>query len=202
MFIIGITGGSGAGKSSALRALERLGALALDCDAVYHGLLATDEGLKSELETRFAGVLLSGEIDRRRLAAIVFSDPSALADLNTITHKYVSAEIERLLAQWEQQGGTVAAIDAIALIQSGRSDRCNVVVGVTAPEDERISRIMERDALTLKQARQRISAQKPDNFYCENCDYILENFYESPAEFDDKCVEFFDKLIGGQLNAG
>ena len=201
MFIIGITGGSGAGKTSALMALRSLGALVLDCDAIYHELLAGNAELKSELAERFEGVLKNGTIDRKLLGQIVFSDPSALLDLNAITHGYVGGELKRRLAEWESSGGNVAAIDAIALIDSGRAESCDVVVGVTAPAETRITRIMRRDGITREQAELRINAQKPDSFFRENCDFMLEGIYDSPDEFEEVCKEFFTRLIsrGGLL---
>ncbi|MCL1835083.1 MAG: dephospho-CoA kinase [Oscillospiraceae bacterium] len=195
MYIIGITGGTGAGKTSALRVLERSGALVIDCDKLYHELLAENEGLKAQLGRRFEGVLRAGEIDRKRLGEIVFSDPSALSDLNEITHRFIGEEIERRLAHWERQGGLFAAIDAIALIESGRGAKCDAVVGVTAPEEKRLARIMKRDGITSEQAQQRIAAQKPDSFFRENCGYILENIYDTAGEFESVCSEFFEGFM-------
>ena len=205
MFIIGITGGTGAGKTSALRALSDLGALVLDCDRLYHEILAENGDLKSELGDRFPGVQTDGAIDRKRLGEIVFADPSALSDLNAITHKYVGSEIERRLSEWESRGEKVAAIDAIALIDSGRNERCDVVVGVIAPVNARVTRIMRRDRITRRQALQRINAQKPDSFFRENCDFILENTFKTPGEFRKYCKEFFSGItgiIGGNNDAG
>ena len=198
MFIIGITGGTGAGKTSALRALESFGALILDCDEIYHELLADNERLKTDLEARFSGVLSESGIDRKRLGEIVFSDPSALMDLSGITRKYISAEIENRLESWETQGGKIAAIDAIALIESGRSKKCDVVVGVTAPVETRIARIMSRDSISREQAEMRVNAQKPDSFYEENCDYMLVGGYDTSAEFEKECKEFFAELLNKQ----
>ena len=202
MLIIGITGGSGAGKTSALRALARLGALIIDCDEVYHGLLATSDAMKAELDVRFPGVIVGGALDRKRLGEIVFGDPAALGDLNVITHKYVSAEVDRRLRDWEQGGGALAAVDAILLIESGLAARCGITVGIMAPAPLRVSRIVARDGVSPEYAKKRIAAQKPDAFFIENCDYMLEGAHNTPEEFEDKCEIFFKEIIGGRENAG
>jgi dephospho-CoA kinase len=195
MLIIGITGGTGTGKTSALRALKSLGALALDCDVIYHEMLASNADMKSELETRFIGVLVNNMIDRNKLSRIVFNDPTALRDLNEITHKYISAEVDRRTSEWETQGGSIVAIDAIALIESGQGKRCNVIVGVTSPMEARITRIMERDGITREQALMRINAQPTDGFYKANCDHILENRYDASAGFEVECTRFFGEMV-------
>ena len=196
MFIIGITGGTGSGKTTALHALESLGALILDCDAIYHELLDTNTGMLSEIGSRFPGAVRDGRLNRRALGEVVFSDPEALSDLNAVTHKYVRAERERRLGEWEKAGGKAAAIEAIALIENGIGAGCDVVVGVTAPRKVRLGRIMERDGITLKDAEMRIAAQQPDSFYEENCDVVLESRYDTPDGFERACAEFFTEILG------
>ena len=175
MYIIGITGGTGSGKTIVLHALEKQGALALDCDKIYHELLLDNEEMKAEISTCFSGALIDDVIDRKRLGELVFNDKSALQKLNEITHKYVVDEVKRRLADWEKQGGAVAAIDAIALFESGANKLCNITVGIIAPVETRIERIIKRDSITREQAEKRINAQKTDSFFIENCDKILEN---------------------------
>ena len=198
MYIIGITGGTGAGKTSAMNALQSFGAILLDCDEIYHEMLLSNADMKSEIEARFENVTTGGEIDRSKLGNIVWNDPSALQDLNTITHRHINSEIEWRVISYKEQGGNLAAVDAIALIESGQSHKCDVVIGITAPLGKRISRIMERDGLSEEQALIRINAQKPESFYKENCDHILENTYDSQDEFESKCKEFFSALLIGR----
>ena len=99
MTIIGITGPTGAGKTTALRVLEGMGGVIIDCDAVYHELLKTNITLQSELENRF-GILTdeNGVFDRKKLGAVVFKDQNALADLNAIAHRHVVLAVKEILA--------------------------------------------------------------------------------------------------------
>ena len=98
--VLGITGGTGCGKTTALKQLEELGALVIDCDAVYHELLANNEGLLNALEASFPGSVQNGVLDRKKLGGVVFNDEQALKKLNEITHRYIGAEVERRLADY------------------------------------------------------------------------------------------------------
>jgi len=200
MYIIGITGPTGAGKTSALQALQAMGALILDCDEIYHEMLLSNTEMTAEIKARFKGAFTKGVIDRQKLGKLVWDDPTALQELNKITHSYISDEVEHRIATFEAQGGLVAAIDAIALVESGQSERCDIVVGVIAPPQARVSRIMKRDRLTSEQAQSRICAQQQDSYYKENCDHILENTFETQEEFKQECTEFFKKLINTSTN--
>lgn len=175
MTIVGITGGTGCGKTTALHALRERGACLLDCDEIYHYLLETNADLLSEIDSRFPGVVHDGALDRKKLGAQVFRDETSLHDLNEITHRYVREEVCTRLVDWAKQGETFAAIDAIALIESGLHEMCSTVIGVTAPRDERIRRIMQREGISEAYAAARVDAQKSNEWYAEHCDQILEN---------------------------
>ena len=191
--VIGMTGGSGAGKTTALEVLRDMGALSIDCDAVYHELAENSEEMLDEIGTRFPGVVENGALMRKRLGEIVFSDEQALLDLNAITHKYVTAEVNARLTAWAIDGGTLAAIDAIALIESGIAERCYAVVGVIADRETRIRRIMEREGIIEDYAEKRVNAQKSDAFFEESCDYILRNDGDLAA-FVNSCKELFGAI--------
>ena len=189
--ILGITGGTGCGKTTLLKAFESIGGWVLDCDRVYHELLLRDASLLAAINTRFPGCVEDGKLNRKKLAPIVFSDPAALEDLNTITHAAVKKEVLRRLDAIP--GGTPIAIDAIGLFEGGLAELCDVTVAVTAPEEDRAQRLTLRDSITREQALQRIRAQKPENWFREKCDYILENT-ETAIIFQEKCLAFFQKL--------
>ena len=122
MKIIGITGPTGAGKTTALRELEELGAAVIDADAVYHRLLREDRALGDRLEELFGPLRgADGEIDRKKLGGIVFSDPSKLEQLNAVAQRATADRIQGLLQAHEAGGGEVAAVDAIALLEPGKS---------------------------------------------------------------------------------
>ena len=175
MTVLGITGGSGSGKTTALKALERRGALVLDCDAIYHQLLSSDTALLTELDAAFPGCVQEGKLDRPALGAAVFSDPEALNRLNSLTHPRVIARVRALLQEHAMAGGTLAAIDAIELFGSGLDRACSLTIAVTAPQEARIGRIMRRDGIDRERALARIRAQKPDDYFTERCDVSLVN---------------------------
>ncbi len=193
MFVIGITGGTGGGKTTALDAVRALGGEVLDCDAIYHRLLAEDPGLLGEIGSAFPGTVRDGKLDRKKLGAQVFGDPEKLERLNAITHRYVVGECERLLKRAEAEGKTLAAIDAIGLVESGLGDLCRVTAAVTAPMEDRVKRLMAREGITEEYARLRIGAQKPDAWFSAHCDLTLEN-RGSREEFLEACKQRFDTL--------
>lgn len=192
--VIGITGGTGCGKTTALNCLEELGALIIDCDAVYHELLANSSEMLCDIESAFPGTVTDGVLDRKALGARVFSDDEKLKQLNTITHGYISRAVRERLMEWALSGGTVAAIDAIALIESGLGKLCGAVVGVTADSDKRIARIMRRDGISYEYAAMRVAAQKPNEFFEQNCTYVLKN-NGSAEEFENECQNLFKEVL-------
>lgn len=195
---IGITGPTGAGKTTVLKALESLGVGILDADAVYYDLLSGSEEMKKQLRERFGDGILddNGAIDRKKLGSIVFADSAALLDLNRITHKYVGEELGRREALAAAAGLKAVAIDAIALIESGLGKSCDAVVCVLAPAEVRIRRIMARDGIPEEYARSRVEAQKPDSFYRENSDLVLENDGSvSPEVFAARALECLKQIL-------
>lgn len=187
--IIGITGGTGCGKTTLLNVIRERGGMVLDCDEIYHELLRSDPALLDAIEARFPGTVEKGVLQRKKLGNIVFSDENALLDLNKITHGAVKAEVLRRL----EEKPSLAAIDAIELFAGDLAPICHVTVAVTAPAEERIRRLMARDGITGEYAAARIAAQKSEEYFREKCDYVLEN-NGSQQEFLSKCLAFFAEL--------
>lgn len=187
--ILGITGGTGCGKTTLLNCIAERGGLILDCDAIYHDLLRTDPALLSAIEARFPGSVENGVLQRKKLGNLVFSDEKALEDLNAITHGAVKAEVLRRLSEKPR----LAAIDAIALFEGGLATLCDITVAVTAPEEARIQRLMVRDGIGRDYAKRRIAAQKSAEWFRERCDYCLEN-NGTQADFQKTCLAFLRKL--------
>ena len=187
--IFGITGGTGCGKTTALQTIRELGGIIIDCDAVYHVLLQTDKKMLAAIEKRFPGTVIDGQLDRKKLGPIVFSDEQALLDLNAITHKAVKEKVIHILGINRE----LAAIDAIELFDGGLADLCDVTVAITAPEEDRIQRLLERDGISYAHAALRIRAQKPESYFREKCDHVLEN-NGTQEEFQEKCLAFFSQF--------
>ena len=183
--ILGITGGTGCGKTTLLKILESKGFLILDCDAIYHRLLATDPQLLATIEKHFPGTVTKDVLDRKKLGSLVFADPEKLMELNTITHGAVKEEVLRLL----QSAPRLAAIDAIGLFEGGLSELCQLTIAVTAPEEARVQRLMARDGISEEYARARIAAQRSQAEFAALCDITLENDGSQEA-FYEKCLAF------------
>ena len=187
--IIGITGGSGCGKTTLLDMIRDMGGLVLDCDAIYHELLQTDRAMLDAIEARFPGTVDQGILQRKKLGAIVFADSAALQDLNRITHAAVKQEVLRRLAVEP----ALAAIDAIGLFEGDLAELCHVTVAVTAPTELRIQRLTARDGISEEYARSRIAAQQDAAWFAERCSYVLENNGTIDA-FATKCLAFFRQI--------
>ena len=187
--IIGITGGTGCGKTELLNAIQAFSGRILDCDAIYHQLLQTDKKMLAAIDARFPGVVEDGQLQRKKLGAIVFADPKALQDLNAITHKSVKAEILNQLSD----APSLVGIDAIGLFEGDLNTLCDVTVAVTAPTEVRIKRLMARDGITEAYARARIAAQPDSDAFIRRCDYHLNND-GSLQDFREKCLAFLQGL--------
>ena len=187
--IIGITGGTGCGKTTLLNVIRDCGGVVLDCDEIYHELLQTDKQLLADIEARFPGTVENGVLQRKKLGAIVFQDKNELKALGTITGGAIRKEVMRRL----ENSAALTAIDAIGLFEGKYDQLCDVTVAVTAPEECRVQRLVNRDGITEEYARSRIAAQRPQSDFVTLCDYALCND-GTQTDFQKKCLAFLADL--------
>lgn len=196
MTVLGITGPTGAGKTTLLREVKKLGGAVIDCDAVYHEMLKSDVPLQNMLEREFGPLRDgTGTIDRKKLGGIVFGDPDRLEKLNAIAWKGITQRVRDILEDQRQQGRALAAVDAIALAESPLKELCQLTVAVLAPQEVRVGRIMAREGISEQYAWARVKAQRPDEYFIQNCDHTLINDCPSAEEFSQKSREFLKEVL-------
>ena len=184
MTVLGITGPTGAGKTTLLKEVEKLGGAVIDCDAVYHDLLERDGALQHSLEKTFGPLRDErGAIDRKKLGTIVFGDPEKLRQLNIIAQTATVRRTQELLEGYRRKGIALAAIDAMAVLESPLAKLCDVTLAVVAPAEIRVKRIMDREGITEEYAWLRVKAQKSDEYFVKGCDRTLVNDCEQVEEF-------------------
>lgn len=178
MMILGLTGQTGAGKSTVSQILQKYGCYHIDADLVAREIIDNDEKLKSELTIRFGEDIIAddGKINRKILGTRAFADPQSTLDLNSITHPAVNRKIQSIIAKKEAENVKAVIIDAIALFESGEDKLCDYTVAVIAPKELRRERIILRDKITKEKADERINAQKGEEFFSVNADYIIKNY--------------------------
>lgn len=189
--IIGITGHSGAGKTSVLGFLENMGCAVIECDKLYHELLESSKQLNDELYEAFPECYEDGKLNRKSLSGVVFSDKTKLSLLNRITHRHISYAVIEKILDYNNDGYAYVAIDASELLVSPLKDVCDLLVGVVADPELRIKRIMDRDSIPYGQAEKRITAQKDSQYFIDNCHRVIVN----NSTFEDlinRCKEVFE----------
>ena len=181
--VIGLTGGSGAGKGEVSLCFLSHGIKSLDTDKVSRYVCEPGKPCLAELAEEFGSQIITpdGTLDRRGLAHLVFNEPDEklradkLAALNRITHRHIIAEINDWLKARAEAGDTLAVIDAPQLFESGFDKHCDFIIGVIADYVVRIRRIVSRDNISHESAEKRLSSQKSDDFFIKNCDFIVYN---------------------------
>ena len=189
-----ITGGTGAGKTSLLRALQKQDACVLDCDRIYHEMLGSDESLRAALRKAFGGAIFraDGSVDVHAIGLIVFHDKEKLSELDAIVRAHVPRECARRMAASDKQ---LIGLDAIKLIECGLGAICDATVAVTAPEEVRVKRIMARDSITEDYARSRVAAQQSAEYFRTRCDYEFVNDLPTAAAAENAAEVYIHTII-------
>lgn len=174
--IVGLTGQTGAGKSTVTAAFAEKGFVVIDCDKLTRELQSRPEVL-SMLSAAYGPQILKedGTLDRRMLAAIAFSDPKQTEKLGKLMFPPIRAELDLRINAAEASGKRYILLDAPTLFESGLDKICTRRISVIAAEGIRRERIIRRDGLTEEEATRRMSAQHPDAFYTIRSDFVLKN---------------------------
>ena len=179
-YIIGLTGGIGSGKTTLVNYMESLGIPVFIADEEAKKAMQSPHVLE-EVKTSFGPAIFeNGHLNRQQLASIVFSNPDKLKELNSIIHP----EVKRLFAIWLDQHKTVPFVvyEAAILFESGSYQNCDYIITVTAPLEDRITRVMQRDNCSREQVLQRINAQWTDEERAAKSNFVIENTITQSAK--------------------
>lgn len=193
--VLGLTGQTGAGKSSLRPFFARYCCEVIDCDEVAREITLAGSPALRELAQEFGEDVLSpqGELRRAVLAQRAFASPEKKARLDAITHprvlELVAQRIERL-----DKAGLNAVIDAPLLFESGADSMCDAVIAVTAPRESRLARITERDGITRDAALLRMNAQHTEEYYTARADFVLVND-GTPEQLEQKAECALGELL-------
>ncbi len=191
--LLGLTGKTGAGKSTVSKYLKEKGAYVIDGDIVAREVLVDNAPLLNKLAESFGeDILENGVLNRKKLAEKAFISPENTKLLNSIMHPAINEKIQTE-ANEAFKTHNVVIVDAAAIIESGYADTCDKLIVVTAPEEIRKERIIKRDNISEKDAIIRINGQKTDNFYNDKADYIIRNY--EPFSLEDEIAQLINDIF-------
>ncbi len=173
MFVLGITGPSGAGKGTASEILKNFGFYHIDTDRLVPGLYP--KALPELIKAFGPQVAVDGVINKRELAKAAFASPDATRTLNSILHPLVMNKVEELIKDAEQSGFSCVTVDGAALHEAHAERVCDKILCILAPRDDRLKRVVQRDSIPVEAASLRFQAQKSDDYYAANSVAVIEN---------------------------
>lgn len=189
MKIIGVTGNSGAGKSEVCKMLKiKYNAYIIDADEIARSITILNKECIDEIVKNFGEDILdiNGNIKRGKLAKIIYNNKNKREKLNSITFKYITEQVNIELEKAKKENFDYAIIDAPLLFEADIAKKCNIVIGIISKKDIKIARISNRDSITIEDANSRLKAQKSNKFFKENCNYIIENNYNTLEKLEEE----------------
>ena len=196
MFVLGLTGGIGTGKSRVGEILASLGASIINADILGHKVYEPDTDGWSEVVNAFGEDILSPtrEVDRQKLAGVVFSDPCALERLNAITHPRIYELIEDEIERLKKAGREAVVVEAALLIEAGWTPLVEEIWVTTSPEEDVVDRIKKRNGLSEEAIRARISAQMPQEERIKHAGEVIDNS-SSLAELNSQVQRLWKRRV-------
>lgn len=204
VMVIGLTGQTGAGKSTVSKVFVQNGFRLIDADSISRHVVARGSHCLADLQECFTDAILTpdGELDRKVMASIAFSDHRKLEMLNTIMYPYIVGEILRMIHRFSQQNHKLILLDAPTLFESRADDFCDLIISVVAKPELRMQRIMERDHISEKAAQQRMEMQLTEEFFRLHSDTVLENnssfseLWDAAQELSAKLIRYYETKFG------
>ena len=204
VMVIGLTGQTGAGKSTVSKVFVQNGFQLIDADAISRHVVARGSHCLADLQECFTDAILTpdGELDRKVMASIAFSDHRKLEMLNTIMYPYMVGGILRMIHRFSQQNHKLILLDAPTLFESRADDFCDLIISVVAKPELRMQRIMERDHISEKAAQQRMEMQLTEEFFRLHSDTVLENnssfseLWDAAQELSAKLIRYYETKFG------
>ena len=185
--IIGLTGPTGAGKTTVSNFFKSMNVAVIDADFVSRSIIETDKSILPKLIDEFGRDIVdeNGRLIRKLLASRAFSSKTLTEKLNAIMLPAILSEIENLIYKLSLNGQKLIVLDAPLLFESGANNLCDIVISVVASYDTRMKRILKRDLITVDMAKKRMLVQKDTEFYLNNSDFILDGERDISEILDD-----------------
>lgn len=193
--MIGLTGQSGAGKTTVSRVFSQNGFAVIDADIISREVTEKGQPCLTELSEAFGSDIINpdGTLNRKRLGSIVFSDREKLRQLNGIIYPYIIYRIISRIDELSEEGRELILLDAPTLFEANADDLCDLIISVTADESIRMSRIIARDGITPEAAKKRFESQYSEHFFVNHSDFVIIN-NKTPDVLAAKAEEVAGKI--------
>ena len=176
MIVVGLTGQSGAGKTTVCNTFEKNGFVIINADIVAREVMSRDSECLKKTSEVFGNIISEdGTLDRQKLAGIVFNDSDKLKIYENIIFPYIISSIKDRINGYRENKEDYVLLDAPTLFESGADSLCDIIISVITDRTIRLERILRRDGITPDQAESRLNSQQEDDFYIENSDYVIRN---------------------------
>ncbi len=199
VMVVGLTGQTGAGKTTVCRIFQENGFTVINADLIARQVLEHDSPCLRELVDCFGTTILTEDnnLDRHKFADIVFSDKNKLELLNSICYPYITSEILNLIRFNSDNGHKLILLDAPTLFESRADDFCEIIISVISKEDIRLKRIVKRDGISKESALKSMASQLSEQFFVDRSDFIIKNnktitnLNEVAKEVSDKIKDYY-----------
>lgn len=203
--VVGLTGQTGAGKTTVCKVFSENGFSVINADHISRLVMEKGQPCLAEICEFFGKDILleNGNLDRPKLAGLVFTDKKKLELLNSITYPYITAEILKMIRKLSAEGKKLILLDAPTLFESRADDFCELIISVISREEFRAERIMKRDNISRESAQYRMDSQLKEEFFRTHSDFIIknnsdiDNLFAVSTEVTDKIKDYYNNKYKG-----